>query len=103
MAKKEDSAWKIEIKDSSGAFQKDLAEFKKMLPLDDKKEMEKGDVIWLRKEESDKGKAYLALEMPARFVLLLEAIARGEKKPNFRFERSKADLTKRALLGEFEL
>src|SRR5262249_7095335 len=69
-----------------------------------KEEMEKGDgLVRLSVEGSDNGKPYLALEIPARYIKLLEAIASGEKKPNFRFDPSEApDLTKRALLGEFE-
>jgi hypothetical protein len=106
MAKKENSAerWRIDInKDSRELFRKQWAEEKKKFPLDNKNEMEKGDGLRFYVEQSDNGKPYLCLEMPARYLLDLEAIANGERKPNLRIDPSEvAHLTKRALLGEFE-
>jgi hypothetical protein len=108
MAKKENSAsskeWlRIEIKDPRGQFLKDLPELKKVVPFDNKKEMERGDrLVKLSMEKSDNGNPLLILEMPARYIETLEAIACGEKKPNLRLEPAKRDPTKRALLGEFE-
>jgi hypothetical protein len=109
MAKKENSAskerWKIEFKDSRGAFRKQMAEAKKALPLDNKKEMEKGGgLIKLYCEQSDSGKTQLCLEIPARYIELFEAIASGGRKPSYRLDSPpETDLAKRALLGEFEL
>jgi hypothetical protein len=110
MAKGKNSAprrlW-IDFKDSREAFRKGLSELKKTLPLDNKEEMEKGKKelrVYVEPCECDEGdgKTHLCVEIPASFIETFETVASGERAPNLRLDHPEANLTERALLGEFE-